>query len=265
MTIETLLQEDLEQVSALTPEGWGDLALHFDYNLQSSFCVPLKAVIGDTLAGLGNIIYNEDSAWLSQIVVHPGFRNQGIGKAITAALIDHIDRNRYPTIMLDATDMGYPVYRSLGFATISRHVHLSGELLATAPMPAALIPYEEQYLDQVLLLDRQATGEDRAGTLLEQIDKALLYREGDQITGAYWPALSRGPVIAAGTNAGLGLLQVRMQEKTHSMLPEENRQAIGWLQQQGFREQRKSRRMRLGAPRDWKPEWIYNTIGGALG
>lgn len=126
MVIDLLQQQDLEQVGYLTPEGWDDLEVHFAYNLQAAFCVPVKAVIDEQLAGLGNIIYNADTAWLAQIVVHPGFRNRGIGKAITGALLDLIDRQRYATVLLDATDLGFPVYHSYGFEVVSHHMHFMG-------------------------------------------------------------------------------------------------------------------------------------------
>ena len=266
MTITTLTQEDdLERVGAMTPEGWSNLAPHFVYNIHSSFCAPFKAIVDDQLAGLGNIIYNEDTAWLAQIVVHPEFRNRGIGKAITAALLDHIDRSRYPTVMLDATDMGHAVYHHFGFETISHHVHFAGTLLDPLPLPGTVVPCTPSHYRQVLQLDLETTGENRSNTLLEHIDKALIYQKGDEVTGAYFPDFGRGAIIASNAEAGTQLMRLRLQELDHAMLPEENKAAITFLEQHGFTLSRTSRRMRLGNARAWKPSFIYNTISGALG
>jgi ribosomal protein S18 acetylase RimI-like enzyme len=266
MTITSLTPGDnLEAVGAMTPEGWSNLAPHFAYNILSPFCAPFKAVIDGELAGLGNIIYNEDTAWLAQIVVHPAYRNRGVGKAITAALLDHIDRSRYPTVLLDATDMGYAVYRQFGFETISYHVHYGGAPLARQPQPDNIIACTRLLEDEVLLLDRRATGENRSNTLLEHTGNAILYREQKEITGVYFPTVARGAIIAANAAAGTTLMRLRMQDMDHAMLPEENKVAAAFLEQQGFTVIRKSRRMRLGAPRAWEPGFIYNTISGALG
>jgi GNAT superfamily N-acetyltransferase len=59
------------------------------------------------------------------IIVHPDHRGRGYGKAITQALLDRIDRTRYRTVYLDATDMGFPVYQSLGFVEEVRYGHYS--------------------------------------------------------------------------------------------------------------------------------------------
>ena len=266
MTISPLTQnDDLAQVGAITPEGWNDLTPHFTYNISSPFCMPLKAVVDGRLAGLGNVVYNKDTAWLAQIVVDAAFRNKGIGKAITAALLDSIDRSRYTTVLLDATDMGHAVYHHFGFETISHHVHFAGTPLVSVPRPDAIIPCAEPHFEKVLELDRSATGEDRSNTLLAHIDKALLYREGEHITGAYYPTLGRGPVVAVNAVAGRALMHFRLQELDHAMLPEENEDGIAFLEQSGFKLTRKSRRMLLGPPRPSQPGFIYNTISGALG
>lgn len=266
MLITPLLQRDLEQVSALTPEGWDDLISHFDFYLSSSFCIPLKAVLDGQLAGLGNVICNRDTAWLAHIVVHPGFRNRGLGKAITAALLQHIDRERYPTVMLDATDMGYPVYHSLGFETLSHHVHFSGDCLLPPPADAAITVYTPAYRDAILQLDRDATGEDRTEMLQLHLDAAQVYREQDKVCGVYFPALHRGLLIADPvTPAWEALLRIRLSEKGHAMVPEGNTEVQHWLKQAGFRETRRSRRMCLGPQKSWKPEMIFNVSGGAMG
>jgi len=264
MLITAMQPDDLSQLDLLTPEGWDNLVPHFTFNLQAPFCRPLKALLDGQIAGVGNIIYNEDTARLAQIVVHPAFRKRGIGKAITAALLEQVDRERFPTVLLDATDMGYPVYRSLGFDTITRHVHFAGPLLPEPSIPG-IIPYLPAYRQAVLQLDREATGENREASVQAHLDHAWLYLDGDQVHGAFFPTLHRGLIVAGDPVAGRALLRLRLSCKTHAMVPEENTEAIAALQQLGFREQRRSRRMRQGPARPWQPGMIFNVTGGALG
>ncbi|WP_118972868.1 GNAT family N-acetyltransferase [Taibaiella koreensis] len=264
MLIVPLQPEDLDQVANLTPEGWDNLVPHFTFNLQAPFCFPLKALLDGEIAGVGNVICNAGTAWLAQIVVHPSFRNRGVGKAITSALLEQVDRRRFPTILLDATDMGYPVYRSLGFETISRHVHFSGSLLPEHTT-SAIVPYEPAYRIEVLQLDRRATGENREAILEPYLEQAYIYRDGDKVSGVFFPTLYRGLVVVENVTAGLTLLQMRLGSKAHAMLPEENTVALAALEEWGFKEQRRSRRMRLGPAVPWQPRMIFNVTGGALG
>lgn len=265
MIIDRLQLSDLDRIGDMTPEGWGDIRPQFAHNIQSSRCLPLKVELEGVPAGLGNINYNGSTAWLSQIIVRPAFRNKGLGKIITAALLDHIDRQRYGSVLLDATDLGYSVYRHFGFATISRHLHFRNELLPAVPALPPLRPFRQGDREAILQLDRIASGEDRSGFLLENLQEVLVYDQEGEVTGVYLPGWGRGAVLASVPEAGTALLRYRLQTSEHSMLPEENQPAICYLKQSGGQQLRTSRRMCLGPLPDWNPAYTYNATGGALG
>ena len=78
-------------------------------------CFPFKASIENKIVGIGTTILHHETAWLAHIIVHPEYRNRGIGKMITQALVDHSYSKGRKTIYLIATELGLPVYRRLGF------------------------------------------------------------------------------------------------------------------------------------------------------
>src|SRR6476660_665890 len=115
MEIKDLENVDIDLLKALQPETWTDIRPYFYYYSASNFCRPLKICENAKVIAVGTNIQHQDSAWLAHIIVHPEYRNRGLGREMASALIDNLDTKRFSTIYLDATDMGYPVYRKLGF------------------------------------------------------------------------------------------------------------------------------------------------------
>src|ERR1700730_18484389 len=151
--------EDLEEIREFQPEGWGDIVDLFIYNIHCSFCYPIKMSIAGRMVAVGNTILYKDTAWLSQIIVHPAYRNKGLGKALTQELIGQIDQQQYKTILLDATGLGYPVYQKLGFVTISEHLHFSSSEIASAfEKSGSILPVNEGDREAIFQLDELATG-----------------------------------------------------------------------------------------------------------
>jgi GNAT superfamily N-acetyltransferase len=258
---------DVENIREFQPEGWSSITELFRYNLHAKFCLPLKLVREDRIVAVGNIIFYEDSAWLSQIIVHPAHRNKGLGKIITQALIDRIEPAVYTSILLDATLLGYPVYKKLGFEQVSEYLHFTGpgdgsNLSCDSPY---LKRYEERYLDQILTLDRIATGEKRKMKLMEEVANSILWVNKEIVEAVYFPLLGKGPVIASNSQAGIELMKYRMNIHQSAMLPSENSEAAEFLLKNHWTEIRRSRRMILGRKPGWKPAQIYNVVSGAFG
>ena len=258
---------DLENIREFQPEGWSDIAELFRYNLLASFCLPVKLVREDRMVAVGNIIFNQDTAWLSQIIVHPAQRNKGLGTAVTKALLDRIDAIKFKTVLLDATFLGYPVYKKLGFELVSEYLHLTS--VEDRPQPtfnsSFIKPFEEKYREQIFALDRAVTGENRALKLMEEMNRSLLWIKGGKVEGVYFPFLGKGPIIASQPEAGIELMQCRMSVQKSAMFPIENTVAAEFLFAHQWVEARRSRRMILGEPLNWKPAYIYNVISGAFG
>jgi N-acetylglutamate synthase-like GNAT family acetyltransferase len=259
------LPADLQQLPALQPADWGDLTPRFQYFIESDLCSPVKIEENGELVAIGTSVFHCDTVWLACIVVHPGHRNKGLGNTVTRALIDDIDRNRYQTIYLDATEYGYPVYKKLGFEVETQYAHLRRE---TEPVPYEIsdkiIPYEDQYKEQMMALDRSVSGEDRM-MLHDFLSQTELYVEGNQVLGFYIPGWGDGPIVAANNEVGLELMKLRVQEYGMAVLPIANQAALDFLKENGYQIYKHSRRMLLGEVRAWKPELLFNRISGQLG
>ena len=59
-------------------------------------------------------------AGIYNVTCLPEARGQGIGRAITLAPLLEARRQGYATSILQASDLGYPVYRRLGFRDYGR-------------------------------------------------------------------------------------------------------------------------------------------------
>ena len=257
---------DLLNLSELQPPDWGDLAPRFEYFIKSGYCKPIKLSENGQMIGIGSNMFHQDSVWLACIVVHPDHRGRGLGTILTQKLLADIDRGKYSTIYLDATDFGYPVYKKLGFEVEADYVHLNKQLDSEPyPISKNIVPFREALADSLLKLDEEISGERREGILSDFFQSALVYLVGEEVHGFYIPDWGDGPVIAKNNEAGLELMKLRIQEKTSAVIPAANKSALAFLEKNGFGIYKMSRRMLLGQPKNWKPTRSFNWISGQLG
>lgn len=267
MTIQPIQQSDIEQLEELQPPDWkADIRPHFMYYLNSSHCNPIKILIENKITGIGTTFKHRNSAWLAHIIVHPGYRNRGIGKRITKALVDSIDKRKYKNIYLIATELGYPVYLKSGFESECEYAHFEFEPGFTKPDTSPLIiPYDERYKSEIFELDKVTTGEFREVVLNESIQNSFLFLKNGKVSGAYFPKLGDGLIIADDPDAGIELMKFRMSSETDAIFPIENKAAFEFYSEMKANYKKTSRRMRYGKKRIWHPEHLYNRIGGMLG
>lgn len=267
MICQEFTEEDIAKLPAIEPEGWGDIRPRFQYFLKSECCKPIKIEENGELVAVGTTIFHADTVWLACIITHAGHRNKGLGSAITRNLIGSVDRNHYPTIYLDATEFGYPVYLKQGFEVEGQYAHLRREEhFSKQPQSAHIHPFSEHYREASFALDRMVSGEDRRGVMAEFLTDAFLFIDShDQLQGVYLPTWSDGPIIAATDSAGSALMHLRAPARPVAILPIDNAAGLKHLQNMGYNMYRTSRRMILGPRRGWHPELLYNRISGALG
>lgn len=257
---------DFEKIEELQPPGWGLLTPRFEEFIRSPRCQPIKLCDAGRMIGLGTSIFHEDSAWLACIIIHPDYRNRGLGSQITQKLLNAIDREKYSTVFLDATEFGFPVYQKLGFELEGWYSHrrLQGEKIITEPQ-TGLTDFEPGYQQQLLDLDRQFCNENRPFILEQYLETAKLIVHETELQGFYLPDLGDGLIVAKNQEAGLHLLKERMRKFDYAVLPDVQTEAKAILETQGFKEVKKSRRMYLGKKRIWNKEMLYNRISGQLG
>ncbi len=267
MICQEFTENDIAYLPELEPEGWGDIRPRFQYFLKSDCCKPVKIEENGRPVAVGAAIFHQDTAWFACIITHAGHRNKGLGSAITRHLIESVDKNRYPTIYLDATEFGYPVYLKQGFEIEGQYAHLRRDGPAPGmPHSEYVRPFSENFREAAYAVDQFVSGEDRRGVMAEFLADSLIYvdRQG-QLQGVYLPTWSDGPIVAANDTAGLALMHFRIASRPVAILTIDNTAALSFLQLNGYSMYKTSRRMILGPRRTWHPEHLYNRISGALG
>jgi GNAT superfamily N-acetyltransferase len=265
VTIQPLTAADLPDVGSLQPEGWGDILPSIKFYCSSSFCFPLKAVVNGRIAGVGTAINHLDTAWLAHIIVHKDYRNNGIGSAITNALIDVASSLACQTLFLLATELGEPVYKKFGFTIQSRYLFLDEGVSSQTFLNKNVTVYQSRYQDEILHMDRVASGENREKILKLHLADAKLFVMDGQLLGYYLPTLGDGLIISDSPEAGIELMKCRRQINQNFCVPEDNRVAIEFLKSLEYKEKRRAARMILGREIPWDGRRIYNRIGGNLG
>lgn len=267
MISQEFTEEDIAKLPALEPEGWGDIRPRFSYFLKSDCCKPIKIEENSEPVAVGTTIFHADTAWLACIITHAEHRNKGLGSAITRSLIGNVDRSCYPTIYLDATEFGYPVYLKQGFEVEGQYGHFRRDSTFPEPVSSIFIrPFSENFRDAAYAIDRFVSGEDRRGVMAEFLAESFVYVDSaGALQGVYLPTWSDGPIVAANDQAGFALMQLRMATRPVAILPLGNTAGIKFLQENGYTMYKTSRRMVLGPRRTWHPELLYNRISGALG
>jgi ribosomal protein S18 acetylase RimI-like enzyme len=113
-------------------EHWGtlDLSLNPDLNdIQASYidCGGVFIIVEteDRLIGTGALIPEGDNAArIVRVSVHPDFRRAGIGRAITAHLLESAHQTGYTKVFVETTDSwesAIRLYQNFGFVEVARY------------------------------------------------------------------------------------------------------------------------------------------------
>jgi len=267
MDLDKITQHDLGQIKELQPEGWHDITKEFQFYINSNFCYPIKATIGNLMVGIGNSIVFNNTAWLAHIIVRNEYRNKGIGSQIVGSLLASLKRKKVVSVSLIATELGEPVYIKHGFRTISEYVFLKKEQLWKGHAgPNNIIAFQEKFLQQLLRLDKKISGEDREKLIDGKLDNCQIYVENDELLGYHLPSVGEGPIYATAPNAGIELMKYKYCNTEKAVLPAENKLGLEFLISNGFSiTTHKGKRMVLGKAVDWKPEYFFSRVGGNYG
>ncbi len=268
MTLGDFTEADLPALDRLQPADWNLILPYYNYYLQHDNCSALKLTNDDEISAIGAVIRHEDSAWLAHIVVDVRFRNIGLGKLITKALISSIDSQLYSSIYLMATPLGHPVYKSLGFVDEGLQSFYRWEDTFSYKddiQKSNLRPIQKEDYEQVLSLDHFISGESRAYRLLDGIESGMVTSRDGIITGFYLPDVLEGPVFAINEDDGMDLIKYRLKQKKEAIVPDENIKANDYLKAIGMTKYRYATRMRLGKERKYNAFQVFNRYSGQIG
>jgi GNAT superfamily N-acetyltransferase len=203
------------------------------------------------------IFYEEKFAWIGMVLVDPAYRGRGIGTRLLEKAIEYLDSTGVPTLKLDATLQGRPIYEKLGFVAeydIERWV-LQRESPSLTSQPATTLPD----FDKILELDREVFGANRSELLrsihLDAPDFTLAVKLHGEIAGY---ALGRGgshadhlgPWVAWDEPTAWELLDEFLRRSARDTLfvdvLKNNPVAVGLLQSRQFKLSRPLTRMYRG-------------------
>lgn len=144
-----------------TPADW---ALVIEMSPDGCFAVECDGRV--VVATTSTIRYATDLAWIGMVLTHPGFRGRGYARALMERALAHL--NDVQTVKLDATEMGQPLYKKLGFVdecAIERWIRPAQPSAdyqrSSEPRPQGAVSLEP-FLSQ---LDKKAFGADRSALL----------------------------------------------------------------------------------------------------
>jgi RimJ/RimL family protein N-acetyltransferase len=240
-------------------------------------------VNGQVCGTATTIAYEERFSWIGMVLVDPAFRSRGIGTKLLERAIEHLDALKIPTVKLDATPLGKPLYEKLGFVaeyeiercTIKKAV--GQELEASySPLPTTL---SAGALEAACKADSEIFGADRS-MLLKSLSEAA-----PEFTTGIWSAEKLhgysfgrhgsfadhlGPWMSTDAEVARRLLEAFVVRSSREILVVDcmkaNVGAARLLKSSGFSYSRTLTRMYRGA-NDYpgRPELLYAIMGPEFG
>jgi GNAT superfamily N-acetyltransferase len=123
---------------------------------------------GEVRGTATTISYGNRFAWIGMVLVDPEYRKQGIGTQLLQRTIEYLDGRKIPTMKLDATPLGQPLYRRLGFVTeydVERWILKRSRSAITNRRNSGKLASTEIQLEPILRFDEGIFGADRSPLL----------------------------------------------------------------------------------------------------
>jgi GNAT superfamily N-acetyltransferase len=223
--------------------------------------------------GLGGAIDYGTFAYIGLVGVLQDIQRRGIGRAIMARLLALIDARGGRTSLLDATDAGAALYRTMGFVDDDTVRLFHGEARGKpTAMARAMLRVD---LAAVADLDRRVGVADRTALLSAYFDEYegrafVVEGDGGGIAGfAFAQASVVGPWVAERDDAAEATLDAALSCEFNGPLmivvPGQNTTAASMLERRGFAFTRQLVHMRLGEPVPRRRDRIYGQASMAAG
>jgi GNAT superfamily N-acetyltransferase len=265
--------EDIEPTaSVVLAGGWADLRSYLRFYVTHPACQPFVAESDGQIIGTATGTVSGSVGWLAHIFTAPEYRGRGIGTALTQTVMADLEGKGCRTLLLGASEMGWPIYEKLGFRVVSTYHYLDGPYRPDPVLSERLQPLRPADLPELCAFDRQVTGEDRSHLWQAFQETGWVTRDehtGEMTGYAVVTPWETGPVIArSAQDARLLLEQVSRaadDEQVFAALLSENAAGLAALEQAGFTIRRRVPRMLKGEPITWEPTLIWRIFGLALG
>ena len=277
MHIRNMTEHDVPAGLRLnTIAGWNQTAADWNCFLQQGPRGCFVAEMDEKVVGTATTIsYENRFAWIGMVLVDPEFRKMGIGTKLLCKTIEYLDRIDIPTMKLDATPFGKPLYEKLGFVT---EYEIERWILKRPPLSAPPQTTTTQ-LAEICELDRELFGADRSfllRSLSEQAPEFAIsaHEEGFPLAYAFGRhglfADHLGPWTAKSPTSAEELLQSFLRHSTRETIivdvMKSNSMVIELLTRHGFTPSRPLTRMFRGPnAHPGKPEDLCAILGPEFG
>jgi GNAT superfamily N-acetyltransferase len=221
LQIRPMVESDIPAGLRLSAQaGWNQL--------QADWLRLLRLFAGRCLGGCvdGRIVatatlssYGDRLGWVGMVLVDQEHRRRGYGTTMLDAVISLGQQVGIPTLGLDATDLGRPLYEKRGFVAGLPINRWMGE--ATARTGGGAVTPGQSDWNDILSLDRELLGVDRSPLLrmiaVEAGVIARIVRKSGQLA-AFAPARPGrtashiGPVIARNSDAAALVIDALLDE-----------------------------------------------------
>lgn len=266
--IEKLTATDIRNVNSIKPDEWPDISQIHDFYIHNIACNSIKVVNSrNEIVGIGTGISYQQTGWIAHIIVSKCYRNMGIGTLIVRNRIDYLQKERgCKTITLTATDLGYPVYKKIGFTEESKYILLCrANDYKIGSKSDNIICIKAAHYEEIFSIDKMISGENRKELITPLLKSGYAYIRNNQVAGYYFPRFGDGGISAINKEAGVDLLKLRITESNQIFIPEDNNLAYDFLIDNGYKEIKRIHRMKIGDKLNRNPQFIYSRIGGFTG
>ena len=150
LRIRPCTEHDIAQFAPLQPEGWQPIEPMFRFFRYQPFCFPHIAELDGKIVATSNGIQNEKSAWLSHIIVAPGYRRMGIGTQVTDSILKYMQGRANKSILLIATEFGEHLYPKLGFIKVGLYNFYTGDNHLSHAPDKIVVPQANRVVNEYL-------------------------------------------------------------------------------------------------------------------
>ncbi len=226
---------------------------------------------GELRATATAVCFGQQLAWIGMVLTQREYQRRGLARRLMEHAIAYLQNRSVAGIKLDATEMGVPLYESLGFreeGRIERWIRRKGAAPGVHSSAGRFAPDSA--------LDREAFGADRSGLLnvLAGIESASVEGMGFAMGRSGSRAAYFGPCVARSSSAARELLAWFLhrheQEDVYWDILAVNTDAVEIAREFGFECRRELVRMALAdvknpSPLQNRDPLVFATAGFEFG
>lgn len=182
--LRQMTADDLPSALALSQSiGWGTGTLDWQRVLfwAPDGCFVLDEAGRGVIGTVTTTPYSTTMAWIGLMIVAPDRQRQGLGRQMMQAAIDHLIARHTQRILLDASEAGRPLYRSLGFRELYKVERWRGKASTYIGPRARRMRSDD--VPAVIALDTQWFGVPRGHILIRLLDESPTLAWVDEVRG----------------------------------------------------------------------------------